>query len=400
MHKLPQNHMKTGALKHFCIFLLVFASSVLIQLPTTAQVNCVISSPNTFPVCYGNTISLSTEAGPNLIYEWTPGGTSTPSISFPLFESKFFTVKVTDTITGEVCISAPFEATMHPRFQTTIQQMQLTCSNGDNDNGNTAVLKATAAGSTGPYTYEWQVRPTQIAPGNPSMAIGLKAHLWYFVEVRDIYNCLRTDSIYTRAYSNPVIEIDASPDTAFIQNPYVGFEFINKSRDTVPVVSHFWEFGDNSPRSELQKPLHVYTEVGDYITSLTVYNGFGCDTTYFINIKVLPIRLKIPNIITPNGDNINDVLIITEAPPEDENPASFKSANSGGNIRPLSAYYKKTSLVIFNRQGRKVYESTNYNNDWGGDGLKDGVYFYVLQCEGFKSNEVYRGSITIMGSGN
>lgn len=78
----------------------------------------------------------------------------------------------------------------------------------------------------------------------------------------------------------------------------------------------------------------------------------------------------------------------------------MKSIQADGAIRSLSAYYKKTNLVIFNRQGKKLYESTNYNNDWGGSGLSDGVYFYVLQCEGFKSNEVYKGAITIFGSGN
>jgi len=330
--------MKTGSMQRFSLFASMFFICIFLHLPAFSQVNCLINTQNDFPVCYGNNITLSTEEGPHLTYEWMPGGATTSSITIPLFETTLFTVKVTDTLTNEVCVSAAFEASVHPRFQISIQQMQKTCSNGDNDNGNTAVLRATAAGSTGPYTYEWQVRPTQIAPGNPSMAIGLKAHLWYFVEVRDIHNCLRIDSIFTRAYSNPVIEIDASPDTAFIQNPYVGFEFINKSTDTVPVTSHFWEFGDNSLRSELEKPLHVYTEVGDYITSLTVYNGFGCDTTYFIDVKVLPIRLKIPNIITPNGDNINDVLIITEAPPEDENPAGFKSVSSGGNIRPALSF--------------------------------------------------------------
>ncbi|MDV7393919.1 PKD domain-containing protein, partial [Arthrospira platensis SPKY1] len=114
-----------------------------------------------------------------------------------------------------------------------------------------------------------------------------------------------------------MIEIIADPDTAYIQNPYVGFTFTNLSSDTVDVVSHFWEFGDGSPRSELETPVHLYTEIEEYKVLLTVFNQQGCDTIYFHDIKVLPIRLSIPNIITPNGDNINDVLIITEAPAED-----------------------------------------------------------------------------------
>ncbi|MDP3444798.1 MAG: gliding motility-associated C-terminal domain-containing protein, partial [Ignavibacteria bacterium] len=279
------------------------------------------------------------------------------------------------------------------------EQLQLTCTNGDNDNGNTAMLKATASGESGPYSYLWDVRPIQIAPGNPSLAIGLKAHLWYFIDVTDVNGCVRSDSVFTKAFYNPKVDIISTPDTAFIQKPYVQYEFENLSSDSISIESNYWEFGDETERSDLPNPLHIYTEVGDYTVFLTVFNSQGCDTIFSKVTKVLPVKLKIPNVITPNGDNINDVLIITEAPAETETEQMFKSTLSGG-IRPLSAYYKKTSLVIFNRQGSKVYESINYDNDWGGSGLADGVYFYVLQCEGFKSNDVYRGSITIIASGN
>ncbi len=366
-----------------------------------SQVDCLITVDSEIPVCHGQTITLSVAKGENNVYLWSPGGETTSFIKFKATEATSFTVTVTDTLTGEACYSAPFLVEVYPPFRISFEQMQLTCTNGDNDNGNTAMMKATALGESGPYVYEWNVRPTQIAPSNPSLAIGLKAHQKYFINVTDINGCSNSDSVYTKAYSNATVEIKTTPDTAYIQNPYVTFEFENLSIDTVQILSHFWEFGDKSPRSVLEAPVHVYTEVGDYQSYLTVYNQQGCDTVYFKEVKVLPIKLQIPNIITPNGDNVNDVFIITEAPASDGDPGvDLKSASTSGGIKPLSAYYKRTTLVIFNRQGRKVYESSNYNNDWGGDGLKDGVYFYVLQCEGFKNNEVYRGSVTIMGSSN
>jgi gliding motility-associated-like protein len=63
------------------------------------------------------------------------------------------------------------------------------------------------------------------------------------------------------------------------------------------------------------------------------------------------------NIITPNGDGKNDVLIID-------------------NIQ----LYPGNSLTIFNRWGREVYQTTNYQNNWGMDaGLAPGNYFYLLK---------------------
>lgn len=372
---------------------------VLLPANLRSQPNCTITSNQIMPVCKGSGIVLSVAEGPNLTYEWMPGGLTSSVLTFDAIENKTITVKVTNTETLEECISAPFEVILYPEINVDFEQMQLTCTNGDNDNGNTAMVRAIATGQSGPYVYDWQVRPIQIAPGNPSMAIGLKAHLWYHIFVKDQNNCMVADSFYTQAYSNPVIEITSTPDTAFIQKPNITFEFLNKSVDTVQVTSHYWEMGDESGRVDLEKPLHIYTEIGDYTAALTVFNQYGCDTVYFKTVKVLPIKLSIPNVITPNGDNINDVLIITEGS-DDEEGNGLKSTTADGGIRPLSAYYKKTSLTIFNRQGRILYESADYNNDWGGEGLSDGVYFYVLKCEGFKSDEVYKGAITIFGSGN
>lgn len=387
--------------KAFIRSTLLFMTFLMLSGSLQSQIDCTISSPQTMPVCIGNAVTLHVAPQPNVIYEWSWNGATTPTINFTATENQSITIRIQDTITLEECMSQAFEVIVFPETTISFEQMQLTCTNGDNDNGNTAMVKAVATGQSGPYQYNWDVRPIQVAPGNPSLAIGLKAHLWYFINVTDQNQCITKDSIYTKGYSNPVIEIEADPDTAFIQNPYVTFEFSNLSVDTVQVTGHYWEMGDDTPRVDLLKPLHVFNEVGDYKVALTVFNDYGCDTIYFKDVKVLPIKLSIPNIITPNGDGINDVLVITEGTAEDNNTNNpMKSTQADSDIRSLSAYYKKTNLVIFNRQGKKLYESTNYNNDWGGSGLSDGVYFYVLQCEGFKSNEVYKGAITIFGSGN
>ncbi len=384
------------------LFLLAFFALPFVSL---AQPDCTITSNHSMPVCKGTHLTLSAIQAPGLVYLWSNSESKNPTIDFLATTNQTITLTITDTVNQLSCTSLPFEISLFPTFEVDFEQMQLTCSNSDNDNGQTAMVRATALGQSEPYTYNWDVRPTQIAPGNPSLAIGLRAHQNYAIRVTDRNECIVRDTFFTLAYPNPVIEIISTPDTAFIQKPYVSFEFINKSADSIRVVSHYWEMGDDSPRVEQLNPMHTYTEVGDYKAVLSVFNDFGCDTVYFKDVKILPIKLSIPNIITPNNDGINDVLVITEGAADDNNNTgnnALKSAyatNEEG-VRPLSAYYKKTSLTIFNRQGRIVYESNDYNNDWGGKGLSDGVYFYVLKCEGFKSNEVYKGSITIFGSGN
>lgn len=66
-----------------------------------------------------------------------------------------------------------------------------------------------------------------------------------------------------------------------------------------------------------------------------------------------------PNIITPNGDLINDVFVIR-------------------NIWQ----YPEARLTIYNRWGNVLFETENYQNDWSGDELVDGVYFYQVSLIG------------------
>jgi len=76
----------------------------------------------------------------------------------------------------------------------------------------------------------------------------------------------------------------------------------------------------------------------------------------------LPEDFKIPNVFTPNNDGSNDFFEITGLP-------------------PLS------SLLIYDRSGRKLFSSESYKSDWNGsdvDGnpLPEDTYWYVLIMPG------------------
>lgn len=93
------------------------------------------------------------------------------------------------------------------------------------------------------------------------------------------------------------------------------------------------------------------------------------------DVKKIIGNIKVPNVITPNGDGKNDVLKI-----------------DGIEL------YKESSLAIFNRWGNEVYRSPgSYINNWSGDGLSEGTYYYVLKLvskEGAQS--AVTGYITLL----
>lgn len=70
---------------------------------------------------------------------------------------------------------------------------------------------------------------------------------------------------------------------------------------------------------------------------------------------VVQCDVIVPNIFTPNGDGFNDTFFVENL---DQYPSS--------------------GVKIYNRWGRKVYDNEDYKNDWDGDKLADGIYFYVV----------------------
>ena len=296
-------------------------------------------------------------------------------------------------------------------ISTKMQQFRLTCSNNDSDNGRTAQVRVGVSGGVAPYTYEWREKfgnkwgdtPLgflHVSPNDPSIAFGLKAYKWYRVEVVDSRGCTKVDSIFTKAFLAPVVEITCEPgDTVYLQNPDATFSFENLSADTLGIDHFFWTF-EHDITSTQEQPVFTYVEQGKFVASLTVYDDLGCDTVYLHEIYVNPVKLKIPSVFTPNGDGINDTWVITLASSTDNTGTNGSDVNrnraDSSDEIPLNDYYKSTDLMVMNRWGRIVYHSTDYQNDWDGGGLSDGTYFYVLKCKGLKEEIQYQGAVMII----
>ncbi|MEQ9660212.1 gliding motility-associated C-terminal domain-containing protein [Fulvivirga sp.] len=115
--------------------------------------------------------------------------------------------------------------------------------------------------------------------------------------------------------------------------------------------------------------------VGDY--DLFVIDALGCEIELDIDIP-RDSSLFIPNVITPNGDGINDYFVIRNL--------DISSADKGAN------------LIITSRWGKQIYSSDNYTNEnpWGGDEAAEGLFFYKLEAGG----KVYTGWLEVIFGGS
>lgn len=151
----------------------------------------------------------------------------------------------------------------------------------------------------------------------------------------------------------------STPPVAAFDTVSSGFTYNFTDLSTGGATNWAWDFGDGST-SGSQNPTHTFTSNGTHTVCLIASNGTGCadSVCYVVDVDVTEF-INIPNVFTPDGDNINDYFAI----------------NSSG--------LKEFKIEIYNRWGTKVFASESPAVQWDGRStsgveLSDGTYYYVL----------------------
>ncbi len=337
-------------------------------------------------LCYKDTIFLVVNEN-DLRYQWNTGNPDDTLyyLQASLRKSKTYEVLISDednSCTDSVRID------MYPRIYVEFEQNQENkgCPGGDCK----GQLRVFASGGTGHLDIEWDT--PNVDPGDSSYAIGL-CEGYTGVHIFDDAGCRFDTSYWVEVWEMP--EIETTPDTiTYIQDPRVAFWFENLSEDSISLSNYFWALS-NGISSNLPNPTFSFGSMGEHNVRFEYTTMNGCVDSNIIVITVASVELLVPNVMTPNSDGANDTFIITIKPPEEESPGRAGGTGSG-NYQPINDYYISNELVIFNRWGKKVFEATDYNNDWDGDNLPQGTYFYVLKCQGELGEDIFQGAVTIV----
>ena len=277
---------------------------------------------------------------------------------------------------------------VNPKINVVLTELTATCTGTCSAN-----YKAEASGGTAPYIYKWNGKVSQWDNIQKYLCSGNKNH----ISIIDSLGCV-LDSAYTinglPGASVKLIIKDNVGDTTtviYVENPTLTFSF-DEISPTHIVEAPMWYFGDGDTAVSFN-PTHVYELAntntdGYYELRLKITNENGCDSTIIVSIPIKNAKLKIPNVITPNGDGQNEKFLIMNE----------SKSGSGEDIKVTDEFIRM-QLVIFDRWGRKVYEDNNYKSDWIAKGVSDGSYYYILKTIGFYHTEIHKGSITVLGGG-
>ncbi len=217
--------------------------------------------------------------------------------------------------------------------------------------GQSVSISAAATGGGMPYVYTWS---SGLGSG-VSQVVSPATTTSYTVTLSDNCGSQPVTDVATVTVLTDTVKVSLLNDLEACINKNVSIPHIVTggyapyTLDWTTILGNDSAFVLNNSNSQLYQLTTGGTLV---LTVRDKCNKIDSDT---INIIAKSCDIIVPNVVTPNGDNRNDVLVIRNL----EN-------------------YPNSQIFIYDRWGLLVYSDANYQNNWTPSGLSDGVYFLVL----------------------
>lgn len=208
--------------------------------------------------------------------------------------------------------------------------------------------------ASGGISYSWGPAATLSGTNTPLATASPKESTTYSVDITDANGCKTTKTVS--------VNIDKSYQPKF--------EFIKEFECSKPVIlaisnqttgadRFIWSMGNGDTLRVANPPPYEYAQPGKYEISVTAFKG-NCKLTEVRPIEIEP-PLQVTNVITPNGDGLNEAFVTGT---------------------------KGVKLEMYNRWGKLMFQTDNYQNDWG-KGTPNGTYYYLIttpsgsKCKGW-----------------
>lgn len=177
----------------------------------------------------------------------------------------------------------------------------------------------------------------------------------------------------------------------YAQNPVASFTYSNNpngdcinatSNSTGAIVSWTWYVNGNNSSSSGPSFNYCFSDTGCYDIMLVVQDTAGVSDSATQQVCIyLPSTLFIPNVFTPNGDNINDVFYVY---------GSFIPEN-------------KFEMRIYDYWGGLIFSCFDENKGWDGavedSGRLSPNGYYLVEVIWFdldNNKHTYRGAVLMI----
>ena len=303
-----------------------------VKLPSPISISAASDT-----LCFGETLFATASGQGNVEFIWTDGSSTWNGANLAVNYSELYSGNLSVYgINGDGCESdiLSLEVTLSPDANLGLSMDTLTCA------GNALTLYATDTLGQ----ISWTLPDQSVLPGYEVLIASLdqsNAGL-YIAAVVNQFNCVITDSLQIEVHELPYFpfvndSVLCSENAYDLYLPDLDFEFT-------------WNSGVADP---------IFTPDGYTPVILSARDSIGCVFSDTVNIILVDCSGQAANVITTNGDGINEYFTIFNA-----------------------EYAYDNCLIILNRWGNVVFEETYYRNTFNGhtnEGkkLNDGVYYFL-----------------------
>jgi gliding motility-associated-like protein len=236
------------------------------------------------------------------------------------------------------------------------------------------------ANASGAEVYHWQIFQDgellgQFDESDPMFSFPQEGNYTIAVEIQSLYGCMAADYVEFSISSNAPILANYGlvlpgecDNSQVISGTWLGSN-----------ATHvYWDMGDGT-YLEADDFSHEYASPGLYTLTLHADNA-PCYDEYTEEVEVLIYsdvaearEYFVPNVFTPNSDDQNALF----SPSYRNQPGTVNT-----DWNDITEVYE---LVVFDRNGNKVFESTSSNAGWDGrykgNDVPAGTYFYSLKVK-------------------
>lgn len=321
---------------------------VIIGTPAIVQPGCILLGAI-------SGLSISGGLAP---YSYTWSGTTQTTLDITNLNAGSYTLTVTDTrgctaVSNPIVLAEPSQ----PIIGGTPIIEHAKCTQAGSVHG----LSVTQGTPT--YIYSWD---GNITNGIDNSNLSAGSHVFKVVDAK---GCSAEQTFVINPAIGGNVSIHFSPDPAFINENVI---FTATSNEILS--GYQWSINGKLYPNGLPNVDSLFNETTTVFVEVRAIDINGCIVLDTIQITVFG-DLVIPNVISANGDGVNDYFYL-------------------GPVLP------NTQLTILDRWGIVVYKTDEYKNEWDGKDMKghllmDGVYTYIIKT---KKGEEFHGFVHIVDS--
>jgi gliding motility-associated-like protein len=235
--------------------------------------------------------------------------------------------------------------------------------------GGNVTLTALASGGVPPYNYTW----SNGGANSPNNVVNVTSTTTYSVTVADACtNTIDPTPAFTNDFTITVQVFDPLTVSVGDDRLVCPLDLVNLTATvaggSMPYQYTWSILNGNDSLTNYSSSNTSLTATEQTTYQIVIVDRCSNTTIDDITIAVESgCTLNLPNVITPDGNGVavNETFYV-------QNLDKFPTA----------------SLLIYNRWGTKIYEASNYKNDWNAGKHPSGTYYYVLTVSATNGNKL------------